>query len=220
MQRRGEGVELRQAHAAAELDAVDDVAPLVRAAELEDAAVAAVQLGEVVGLQDHVVELEEGQLVLALEAQLDRIHRQHAVDGEVAADVAQEIDVVERRQPLGVVDHDRVGLALAEGDEVGEGLAQALLVGLDLLVGEELAHVVLAGRVADPGRAAAHERDRPVAGLLEPAQHHDRDEVADVKARRRAVESDIGGDRAPGGLGVEALGVGELVDEVRARTGC
>ena len=40
-------------------DAVDDVAPLIRAAHLQPAAVALVQLDEIVGLQNHVVEFEE-----------------------------------------------------------------------------------------------------------------------------------------------------------------
>ena len=88
-------IELRRAHPAAEVDAVDDVAPLVRAAHLQDAAVALVQLDEVVGLQDHVVEFEERQLLLALEPQLDAVEGKHAVDREVPADVAQEVDVVE-----------------------------------------------------------------------------------------------------------------------------
>ena len=109
-QRAGEGVELMRAHAPAEIDAVDDVAPLVGAAHLQIAAVAARQLHEVVGLQDHVVELDERQLLLALEPQLHRVHGQHAVDREVPADVAQQVDVVELRQPLGVVDHDGVAL--------------------------------------------------------------------------------------------------------------
>ena len=92
------------------------------------------------------IELEEGQFVLALEAEFHRIHRQHAVDREMPADIAQELDVVERRQPFGVVDHHGPLGAVAEVDEFGEGLPEALLVGLDLLVGEELAGFVLARR--------------------------------------------------------------------------
>ena len=51
--------------------------------------------------------------------------------------------------------------------------------------------------IADLGRAAAHQHDRPVSRLLQPAQHHDLDEVADVEARRGRVEADVGGDRSP-----------------------
>jgi hypothetical protein len=119
-QRRGQRVELRQPHAPAEVDAVDDVAPLVGAAHLQRAAVAAGELDEVVGLQDHVVELEEGQLVLALEPELDRVHRQHAIDREVAADLAQEVDVVERRQPFGIVGHQAAGRCVAEVEKARE----------------------------------------------------------------------------------------------------
>ena len=54
----------------------------------------------------------------------------------------------------------------------------AVLVGLDLLDGQELAALVLAGRIAHPCRAAAHERDRLAgAGLLQPMQHHDGEQV-------------------------------------------
>ena len=107
-------------------------------------AVALVEFGEIVGLQAHVVELEERELVLALEPELDRIHRQHAVDRKMPADVAQEVDVVELGQPFGVVGHDRVVLALAEADEMREGLADAGLVGLDRLDRQQLAAFVLA----------------------------------------------------------------------------
>ena len=74
-QRRSQREELRTVQPAAEIDAVDDVAPLVRAAHLQHAAVAAEQFDEIVGLQDHVIEFEERQLLLALEPQLDGIER-------------------------------------------------------------------------------------------------------------------------------------------------
>ena len=128
------------------------------------------------------------------------------------ADLAQEIDVVELRQPLGVVRHDGVGLALAEPDEMGEGLFDARLVGLDRLDGQKLAALVLAGRIADPGRAAAHQSDRLAAGLLQPVQHHDRHERADMQRRRGAVEADVGDEIARARLVVEALKVRALVD--------
>ena len=55
---------------------------------------AAVELEEVVGLQDHVVELEEDQRLVAVEPRASPVEGEHAVDREVPADVAQEADVV------------------------------------------------------------------------------------------------------------------------------
>ena len=45
-------------------------------------------------------------------------------------------------------------------------------------------------------RAAAHQRDRLAAGLLQPMQHHDLQQRADMQRRRRAVEADIADERA------------------------
>ena len=129
----GQRVELRRAHAAAKVDAGDDVAPLVGAAHLQGAAGAAAELDEVVCLQAHVVEFDEGQLLLAVQPHLDAVHRQHAVDREVATDVAQEIDVVQLRQPFGIVDHGRVGATVAEAHEPRKDPSDAILVGIDLL---------------------------------------------------------------------------------------
>ena len=162
-QRRGQREQLGALHAAAEIGAHDDVAPLVRAAHLHDAFVAPVQFHEIVGLQDHVVELEEGERLVALESQLHRIHGQHAVDREVPADVAQQRNVEQRVEPVGVVGHDGVGRAVAERQVVGEALPDARHVGVDLRGREQLARLVAAGGIADLGRAAAHQRDRLVA---------------------------------------------------------
>ena len=113
----------------------------------------------------------------------------------MAADVAQEIDVVERVEPVGIVGHDGVAAGVFEFEELREDRADALEILVDHLVGENAAALVLAGRIADARRAAAHQRDRPVAGLLQPVQHHDRQQRADMQRGRGAVEADIGGDR-------------------------
>ena len=97
-------------------------------------------------------------------------------------DVAQELDVAERVEPVGVVDHHRVGRPVAEGQEPLEHAADAGDVGVDLVVGEQRAALVLAGGIADLGRAAAHQHDRLVPGLLQPAQHHDLHQAAHVQA--------------------------------------
>ena len=53
------------------------------------------QLAKIVSLEDHVVELEESQRLLALEPQLDRIERQHPVDREMRTYLAQQLDIAE-----------------------------------------------------------------------------------------------------------------------------
>ena len=80
-----------------------------------------------------------------------------------------------------------------------------------------LAALVLAGGIADARGAAAHQRDRPVAGLLQPVQHHDRQQRADMQRGRGAVEADIGGDRPSTRERIERVGLRHLVDEAAAR---
>ena len=46
------------------------------------------------GRKSRVDELKEGERLLAIEPELDRIERQHPVDREVPAHVAQEVDVI------------------------------------------------------------------------------------------------------------------------------
>src|SRR5262245_50388947 len=119
------------------------------------------EFDEVVSLEYHVVELDEAQRLLALESQLDRVVGQHAVDAEMATVVAQEIDVVQTIEPVGVVDHERVIGAVTEAQELFEDLLDASDIRRDLAVAQELARFVLAGWVADPGRPAAREHGPP-----------------------------------------------------------
>ena len=111
------------------------------------------------------------------------------------ADVAQEVDVVERVQPVGVVGHDGVARPSPNFRNFAKIARMPLRFSLIMLVGQNLAALVLAGRIADARGAAAHQRDRAMAGLLHPVQHHDRQQRADMQRGRGAVEADIGGDR-------------------------
>ena len=187
-------------HAPAEIDAVDDIAPLIGAAHLQAAAVAATQFDEIVCLQHHVIELDEAHRLLAFEPELDAVHRQHAVDRHVPADIAQEVDVIELQEPLGIIDHDGVGLARTEVHEFFEAAADGGGVLRDLLFGEELAHLFLAGRIAHARGAPAEQHDRLAAGLLQPAQEHDLGEIAYMQRRRCHVEADITSDARLRGL--------------------
>src|SRR3546814_13585379 len=88
-------------------------------AHLEPATGALREFAEVVGLENHVIEFEERQRLLAIEPQLDRIEAQHPVDREMLADRAQEGDVFERVEPSGIVEHHRIRWPAAEGGRTG-----------------------------------------------------------------------------------------------------
>jgi hypothetical protein len=109
------------------------------------------------------------------------------------ADVAQERDVGELVEPLGVVDHDRVGRPVAEGEEAVEGrldrgaLFAAMSASVSSLRASSLKPEGSPTLVVPPPISD----DRLVAGLLEAAQQHDLHEAADMQRRRGRIEADI-----------------------------
>ena len=81
-------------HPARQVHAVDDIAPLIRPAHLQQTTITAVQLKEIIGLQDHVVEFKKGEALLAVQPRLDALKAQHAVDREMPPDHPQEFQIV------------------------------------------------------------------------------------------------------------------------------
>ena len=149
-QRHGQAVQVQPGATSPEIDPVDDVGPLVGAADLQGAAVAARKLDEVVGLQQDVAEFEEGQRVL--QARADRVEREHAVDAEVAPDRRQEIEVAHPVEPLGIVDHGDIRAEVAR-----EGAVDAGDIGVDRGGVQHRARGVAKARVADAGSGAADQ---------------------------------------------------------------
>ena len=168
-----------------------------------------VQSEVVVGLQQHVAELRVGDaLIGALEAGAHRFLGHHLVDGEVLADVAEELEGRDRPEPVGVVEEERP----VHVEELPELRTDALQVALDGLEGEELALVLLAARVADHAGAAPGERDGPVSRLLETAQRAELQQAAHVQAVGAGVEARVDREsRLVEPLG--QLGIGHLVDQ-------
>ena len=62
----------------------------------------------------------------------------------MAAVIAQEIDIAELVEPIGVIDHHRVVGAVAEAQELAKHRLDAGDVGADLGIAQELASLVLA----------------------------------------------------------------------------
>ena len=186
-QRDGHRVRVLAELAADQFRTAEHVGPLVVAAELHVAAVVLEEVVEVVGLHDHVVEFQEGKPLL--HALLIALGAQHIVHREARAHLAQQLDIVEIQQPVGVVDHD--GLTLAEVDKTLHLALEALGVVVNVLLGEHLAHIRAARGVADHGRAAADERDRLVARHLESLHQRQCHKVAGRQAVGRAVKANV-----------------------------
>ena len=172
-----------------ELGARQHVGPLVVAAELHVAAVVLVQVVEVVGLHDHIVELEEAEALL--HSLLVALGTKHVVDGELSADFTEQFDVIELQEPVRVVDHDR--FAFAELDESLHLSLEAVTVVLDGLRRHHGTHVGTTGGVADIAGAATDQNDRLVARHLQSLHEAERHEVADMEGVRRRVEADVEG---------------------------
>ena len=83
----------------------------------------------------------------------------------------------------------------------------------------ELARLVLARWIADFCGAPAHQYDGSMTGLLQPVQHHDRDQISDMQAVGGRVVSDIGGDNALGRARVEGFDIRALVQETARNEG-
>src|ERR1051326_2677540 len=110
------------------------------------------------------------------------------------ADVAHELDGLERPKPLCVVHENgtpAAACALVELEEMRQLRANAADVFVYLLDREQRPLCLSAARITDHSGTTANERDRPVTGALEVHERHDRDEAANVEARRGRIEADI-----------------------------
>ncbi len=217
-QRPGQPVGLGGASATDQVDAGGDVAPLVAAADLQPAPSGSRKIGveeveEVVGLQQHVGELGEGDALVGLgEADLHRFLGQHGVDREVLPHVTKEVEERQGRQPVGVVEQHGTRRAGGEIEEALELGADASGVDGDLLRRQHRALGPLAAGVADARGPRAQQHDRPVPVRLEPAQDQHPDQAADVQAVGGDVDAVVDGEALAGQLGRQLV-IGDLVDQ-------
>ena len=103
-ERQGEAVHGGVELASTQLDTGGDVAPLIAAADLQLAIVRFLQMIKIEGLQEHVGKLGVADAHLAiLHAGAYAFLGHHAVDGEVLANVAQEVEIGNTCRPVGVI---------------------------------------------------------------------------------------------------------------------
>jgi hypothetical protein len=113
------------------VDARRDVAPLVRAARLEQAAVRLVEMKKIVRLQERVAEFGEADAGRCVHARFDAVLGHHGVDGEMLSHVAQKIEHANGAHPVGIVEQQRgMGRAL-EIEEAAQLALDARDVGLE-----------------------------------------------------------------------------------------
>ena len=107
-QRYGQAKHLVLMQTTGQIDAGGDVAPLVRAADLQRHAVQLIQAGKVVTLQQIVRELGKGDtLIVTIQTLLHRFFVDHLVNREVFTDIAQEGQHVHAAKPVIVIRRDR-----------------------------------------------------------------------------------------------------------------
>ena len=197
-----------------QIDAADDVAPLVAAAELQRAVVPPGKLQIVVGLQQHVAELGVGDAAaLPRQPFAHRVPLHHGVDGEVLAHVPQEGNHAQAFGPVEVVHHPTAA-AVVQVDEPRRLFRQRRHVAAHRLFVVQGAFLGAARRIADEPGGAAEQQDRPVAAELEAAQHQQRDEIADLEAGRRRVEAGVDDARAASQVRRQGFRRGDLGHEI------
>jgi hypothetical protein len=175
-----------------QIDAAGNIAPLIRATELQPAVIAPVELGKVVGLQDHVGELGKADpRALALDTLLYRLLLHHRIDRKVLADIAQEGEHIEILGPVEVIDHDRGLTPRIKVDKPGHLRTNLVDPASDDIGGIQLPLLGLEARITDQPGCTTDQRNGPVSGQLETPQHQQRHQRADVQTVRRGVKAAV-----------------------------
>ena len=195
-----------------EFDAGRDVAPLVGATHLHLDALVFAEMPEVVGLQEHVRELGVRDAVLALHARAHGFFGNHLIDGEVFADVAQEIEGAHRCGPVGVVDQAR-RVRTVEIENPLELLLHTRHVVRERLAIEQVPLFAASTWVTDHASGSAGQHHRAMSGQLETAQHHLAEQVAGVQRVGRGIESDVHTDRTRRESRFESRAIGGVVQQ-------
>lgn len=158
-----------------EVDARGAVAILVGATELEGDAVGAIEVEEIVALDEGVGELGVRDAGAAgADAVLDELAVEELGHGKRLTDFAEEGEVVDVLEPVVVVNHDG-GIVGEDAADLG---ADAFLVMVDFGEGFQVALAVFL-RVANLAGRAADEKVGLIAVTDEAGAHHESGEVAD-----------------------------------------
>ena len=163
------------------------IAPLVISPELHVAAIAEVELIEIIALHDHIIKFKETESLL--HSLLVAFCPKHIVHGEVGADFPQKLNIIQTQKPLGIVHHE--GLSIRKINEPAHLLLKALAVVLDHLRSHHLSHICTARGVSYHACAAADQSDGLIPRHLKALHQAKCHKVAHMEAVRRGIKSDI-----------------------------
>ena len=186
-QHLGHGVRIPSVLSTDQLGAGQHIAPLVVAAELQVAAVILVEPVKIIRLHDHVVKLDKGQALVP--SLLIAFRRKHPVYRKMRPDLTKQFHVIEVKQPVRIVDHER--FSVRKINETAHLNLKALDIVGDLLLCEHFPHIGLAGRVADHACAAPEQGDRFIACHLQALHEAQGHKMSDVQAVRRRIKADV-----------------------------
>ena len=146
-----------------------------------------VQIVEVIALHGHIVELQEAQTLF--HSLLEALRSQHVVYGETAADLTNEINIVQVQQPVSVVDH--LCLPLAKLNKALHLLLEAITVVLDGLLSHHRPHIRTAGGVSDHSSTTANEGNGLIASHLQPLHQAQCHKVSNMERVSRGIKANI-----------------------------
>ena len=179
-------------NAAGQVDAVDDIAPLIRPTHLQRTAITAVQFKKVIGLKDHVIEFKEAQALFAIQTRLDRFKRQHAIDRKMPPNIAQKFQIIQPVQPFGIVQHQRACRAVIIAEITCENAAHARDIVINRRRIQKRAFIRSEGGITNLCGAAAHQCDRLMPRFLIPTQQHNVQQMTHMQGFCCCIISDIG----------------------------
>jgi len=187
-QGRDHGERLITSNPADQIDARQDIEPLVDPADLQGAVPNSVKMQKIIGLEQRVIQLDKIQPfpchAFAIGAVL-----QELIDAEMDADVPQESEITEGCEPIKVVEHE--SSIVREVNESFELPAKTGNVCCDLFLSKEASRFRLPCRVTNQSGSAAHDNKRNMPSALKMRKHHDGHEVPEMQAGGSRIVSAV-----------------------------
>ena len=177
-QSKGKAINRIASLATGKLYTANNIGPLIIATHFQLQIVATMKLQEVIGLHNHVVELQEGQALF--HTVLVALSCQHTVNSKMRSYIPQQLNVVQLAEPISVVDNQ--SLVIAEIKKSSHLLLEAIAIVLNILVGKHLAHIGTTRWITYSTSTAAYQANRTMTCSLHMGHNHQAQKMTYMKA--------------------------------------